>query len=351
MSSTLVRLRLLCALLLGLGGCAALPQAATAFSKAIWGPVGDFSVYQQLGVSIYETDLNWAAAAPRRPQNPTDPNDPAYHWPSDVDQAVAQASRYHIRVMLQLIATPSWANGGRAWNRVPFHPADFAAFAQAAARRYPGVRLWMVWGEASRIPNFSPEYHADPNETQLTPRQRIAPHNYARLLDAAYGALKRASRANLVIGGATYETGDIDTQQWVENLKLPNGRAPRMDLYGHNPFGTDAPSFSAPPSPAGEVQFSDLPRLAGWIDRYLHRPLPLFLSEWDVPTCPDAELNFYVDPLTAARWVQDALRLSRGWHRVYALGWVHLYDEVSTTCGGLLTTAGIKKPTFLAFAQ
>ena len=45
-------------------------------------------------------------------EHATDPADPAYVWPADVTYAIQQAAQYHMRVMLQAIATPSWANGG-----------------------------------------------------------------------------------------------------------------------------------------------------------------------------------------------------------------------------------------------
>ena len=77
----------------------------------------------------------------------------------------------------------------------------------------------------------------------------------------------------------------------------------------------------------------------------------MFLSEWTVPTAPDHEFNFYVDMPVAVKWIRDALRLSRGWNRIYALGWVHVYDDTPTTSGGLLTAAGKPKPTFYAFAH
>jgi hypothetical protein len=332
------------------------PSPAGAFTKAIWGGVyrngvNQFPLYRQLGAGIYEAVLNWTAVAPTRPRRATNPRDPAYRWPAMIQQAVTQAGRFHMRVMLMLIGTPPWANGNRAWNWVPKRPADFADFATAAAREYPSVHLWMIWGEPSRSPNFQPLYPAAPDVTRLSPRQQIAPHNYARLLDGAYGSLKRVSRKNVVIGGATYTSGDIDTQQWVENLRLPNGRPPRMDMYAHNPFTTTDPSFNAAPTPHGYVAFNDLPRLAQWVDRYLHRGLPLFLSEWTVPTCPDQEFSFYVDPLVAARWVTDALRLSRHWQRIYALGWAHPYDIPGATCGGLMTDTGQRKPLFQAFAR
>ncbi len=333
----------------------ALPSSAQAFSKAIWGPVyrngvNQFPIYRQLGVKIYEAELNWADVAVRRPRRAADPRDPAYRWPTAIAQAITQARRFHISVLLELIGAPPWANGGRPFNWVPRRPADFAAFATAAAARYPSVHLWMVWGEPSRRPNFEPLYPASPG-TPLNHRQQIAPHNYARLLDAAYGALKARDRRNLVIGGCTYTTGDIDTQQWIENLRLPNGRRPRMDMYAHNPFSFEAPNFSDPPSPSGVVQFSDLKRLGGWIDRYLRRGMPIFISEFTIPTQTDLEFNFHVDPTVAAGWIRDALRLSRQWKRVYGLGWINLYDAPPETFGGLMMADGARKPLFAAFAS
>lgn len=335
-------------------GLGVAPVPAEASFKAIWGPtvrdgVDQFPIYRELGVSIYEADLSWNAVAQRQPHHPTSPRDPAYAWPADLAQSIADAKRNHIRVMLQIIGTPSWANGGRDWNWAPTSSRSFAAFATAAARKYPGVHLWMIWGEPSRAPNFQPLTKASPG-TRLDAAQRRAPHTYARMLDASYGALKAVSGKNRVIGGGTYTTGDIDTQQWIQNLRLPNGKPPRMDMYAHNPFSFRKPDFSNPPSPSGMIDFSDLPRLAKLVDRYLHRGLPLFLSEWTVPTGRDQEFNFYVDPPVAADWVRAALQLMRDWHRIYALGWIHVYDD-PTSSGGLLTVDGVRKPTFAAFAN
>jgi hypothetical protein len=330
------------------------PSAASAFSKAIWGEVyrdgvNQFPIYKQLGVSIYEASLNWNVIAPTRPADSTNPSDPAYQWPPAIQQAVDQARRFHMRVLLQLVSSPRWANGGHSLDWVP-NFRDFANFAIAASRKYPSVHLWMIWGEPTRAGVFSPLYPAKPN-TRLNRKQQIAPHNYARLDDAAYGALKRVSRRNLVIGGSTYTTGAIDTEQWIDNLKLPNGRPPRMDMYSQNPFTFSAPSLSGQPSPDGTVQFQDLPRLAGWVDHHLRRGMPLFFSEWTIPTCPDQEFNAYVDPPVAAHWVSTALRLLRHWKRAYGLGWIHVYDSLPQSCGGLFTSSGVKKPLFNAFAR
>jgi hypothetical protein len=340
------------------GACTALGGARAASLKAIWGPgvvngVSRFPVYRDLGTRVYEDKLSWSAVAPTRPRHATDPRDPAYIWPTEVAAALAEAQRYHIQVALEIIGAPPWANGGKPWNWAPHNPQDYANFAIAASRRYPSVHLWMIWGEPSRSHNFEPLDPVKPFATKLNIHQRSAPHRYARMLDAAYGALKSVSRSNLVIGGMTYTTGDISTQQWIENLRLPNGKPPRFDMYGHNPFSYRAPNLSNAPSQDQQVDFSDLGRLTKLVDRYLGRPgnpdPKLFISEWTVPTAIDLEFNFYVEPLLQAQWITDGLRVASKLPSVYAVGWIHLYDEPSTSYGGLLQTDGAKKPGYVAW--
>jgi hypothetical protein len=324
-------------------------QAASV--KAMWGPSlhngkSLFPTYRELGVRIYEEDLDWFQVAAHRPHNPGNPNDPAYVWPAGLTQAVAEAKRYHMQVALQIIGAPPWANGGKPWNWAPSNPQDYANFAIAASKRYPSVHLWMIWGEPSRSHNFEPLDPVKPF-AKLNAHQRSAPHRYARILDAAYGALKSVSRSNLVIGGMTFTSGDISTQQWIENLRLPDGKPPRLDLYGHNPFSYRDPKLSNPPEPGQQVDFSDLGRLSRLVDHYLGRPgyshPKLFISEWTIPTSVEVEFDFWVDPLLQAQWITDGLRLAHDLG-VYAVGWIHLYDEPPVSYGGLLQADGTAKP-------
>ena len=329
-------------------------------AKAIWGPVSiggrsEFPVYNGLGVGIFEMDLNWAAAAPTPPRNAIDPRDPAYQWPAQISYALQQASRYHMRVMLQVIATPAWANGGRAWNYPPTHVGALAQFLTAASHRYPSVHLWMIWGEPDRRANFALVRRVPSRVRTLTPAEARAPHVYAQMLDASYAALKHVSARNLVIGGDTYTWGNIPVRLWIQNLRLPNGRPPRMDLYGHNPFSYRDPNLANPPSPYGAFDFSDLARLSRLVNSNLAtrgHPIKLFLSEWTIPTSPlDDEFNFYVTPAVQARWIRDAWRIVRSSSFIYALGWVHLQDDPPGhgSSGGLLTYRGQPKPGYYAF--
>ena len=363
----LMRRRVLVALLASVL-CAplALPQAAQAApsrKKAIWGPalrdgVNQFPIYRDLGVGIYQQTLNWGEIAPTRPANPRDPADPAYRWPSDADFAVAEAPRHGIRVSMLVMYTPGWANGGRSPAWIPDDSGDYADFLEAAAKRYPGVRLWMIWSEPSKAGNFQP---LTPDEGRpLKGSGTRGPRLYARLLDRAYGRLKALNRANLVIGGNTYTAGDVRPLHFIRAMRLPNGRAPRMDLYGHNPFSLRRPNLRGKPQGSGFADFADLDTLAGWLDRHKvgrGRRLKLFLSEYTLPTDhPNYEFNFYFSHRTQARWLGEALRSARRYKRIYTLGYLSLYDQAPNAKGdeirwGLLDHRGGRKPSYEAYKR
>lgn len=357
------------ALALCCAGAASAPAAAQArFSpkKAIWGPVrvdgvSQFPIYHRLGAGIFLYRINWNAIAPTRPEHPADPGDPAYLWPAELRDALRQARRYGMRVAVAIDGAPAWASGHSDPVWAPKRPRDYATFAAAASRRYPRVHLWQIWQEPTQTANFQPLVD-ERRDHPLTRRMRRGPHVYARMLDASYAALKRVSRRNLVIGGNTFVTGDVSPRNWIRNLRLPNGRPPRMDLYGHNPFSSRRPTLGRPPLGHGFADFSDLPILARWVDRSLARPrhkrhLRIFISELMWPTDhPNFEFNFYVTRATAASWLSDALRIARRWRRIYALGWTALYDDPPRPDGlevarGLLTLDGKKKPAYRAYRR
>jgi hypothetical protein len=333
--------------------------------KSIWGPVSvngvsQFPIYSDLGVGIYQYSVSWRRSAPIRPQRPSDPADPAYRWDSELDQAIAAARRHGIRVSVLLNGAPAWANGGRAANWAPRRPADMADFAVAAARRYPRVRHWMIWGEPSKASRFQPLVKATSHK--LNRRQRRGPRLYARMLDACYRALKREDGHNLVIGGNTWTGGEVVPLNFIRAMRLPNGRRPRMDLYGHNPFTLREPNLAQDPVAYGTADFSDLDTLAGWLDRLGYRdrrgqPLRLFLSELSLPTDhPNHEFNFWVPHRTQALWLRRALRITRKWRRIYTLGYLGLYDDPPRADGlevnrGLIDRSGHRKPAYRAYKE
>jgi hypothetical protein len=351
------------ALALLLAGSVATADARRSPKKAIWGPVeiggvlSQFPIYQGLGTRIFQMTLRWDQVALRRPAHPTNRHDQAYRWPPEVDFAVGEAHDAGIKVALTVFGTPAWANGGKPVRFAPSKVSDLSAFLKAAAARYPTVHLWRIWDEPNRIENFGPMVPEVPGQ-RFGPAQRAAPHRYARMLDAAYVTLKRASKANLVIGGNTTTLGSISPLHWIRSLRLPNGKHARLDLYGHDPFSTRPPTLSQREIGQGNADFADLDTLTTWLDKYLKGSKPrlkIFISRYSVPSdhAPRGQ-TFSVDRETQARWLAEALRISEAWPRIYAFGWSDLYDEPPTAArdelnAGLLDWTGNQKPAYFAY--
>jgi len=129
-------------LVLALVAAAPAAAGATSLEKGFWGPVrvdgvSQFPIYEDLGVTIFQTTISWADAAPTPPEDGRDPRDAAYRWPAEVDDAIGEARRHGMQVLIMLINAPAWANGGRSHEYAPDRPGDFADFARAASSATP----------------------------------------------------------------------------------------------------------------------------------------------------------------------------------------------------------------------
>ncbi|MBJ7472160.1 MAG: hypothetical protein JHD16_12715, partial [Solirubrobacteraceae bacterium] len=249
---------------------------------------------------------------------------------------------------------------------------DYAKFVEALARRYPSIRHFMVWGEPIRNANYDlaatgdPRVLAKPGEKagsvlpRTTPLLRRQVSAYARLVDATYARLKRLNRANLIIGGNTTSVGDIDPFNWVKWMRLPDGKPPRMDLFGHNPFTTRGPDLRKTQIQRGSADFSDLDEYRPWIKRWQQRKgrntkLNLFISEFTAPTdVTSFEFSFHVTRSLQAKWLQAAWKISKA-ERYYGLGWIGLYDiardDGAESRTGLIDGQGVKKPAYGAYKR
>jgi hypothetical protein len=334
--------------LLAAGSAAARPPVP----KMIWGPVAlpsgksAFPTYHRLGVNVFQIDLTWAEVAPWRPLDPTNPSDPAYRWPAELDTAVAQAARYGMKVCLLVQASPGWANGGRSSSWAPTNPQDYGNFLIAASRRYPSVRNWMIWGEPNRDGNFQP----------MPANSRVGPRRYALVLNAAYQALKSVSRANIVIGGYTWTFGLVPPSYFIDWMRLPNGKPPPLDYYGHNPFSTRYPQPGQKPYYPGLRDIDDIGTLEQQLVSTYHRQVKLWLSEFTV----SADRNnrafaFHVSATAQGRWITAAFKLVNSVNFVAGLGWYDLADEPLSVPGrltnGLMTWNYRAKPSFYAYQK
>jgi len=318
--------------------------------KMIWGTVdltngrSAFPIYHQLGVDVFQIELNWAHTAPTRPDRATDPKDPAYDWSAELGQALHAAAHYHIRVCILVLGTPAWANGGLDDSWAPSNPKDFGNFLTAAARRYRSVHYWMVWGEPNRNANFQP----------MPPNSSVGPRRYALLLNAGYHALKRVSRANVVIGGNTSSYGTVQPADFARWMRLPNGRPPPLDYYGLNPYSARFPKPHQRVCCKGGRDIDDLPAFESEVAHAYHHRVPLWLSEFSISSDENNRaFAFHVSRAAQARWVTAAFRLVNSLDYVAGLGWFNLVDDPPSVPGhlttGLMTWDLKRKPAFYAF--
>jgi hypothetical protein len=314
-----------------------------------------FSQLHRLGVRVWSSGISWAKIARRRPKRPRSASDPAYHWPASLARLLDEARAKGIEPVVYVNGFPSWSNGGRddAW--APRDPQDYADFMAAAVRKYPQVRRWIVFSEPSNYVNFRP---------QGDNGQR-APRLYARMLDASYVAMHAARRNVVVIGGNVHPAGFNDDtttapDTFLQNMVLPNGRRPRLDLFGINPY-TERPLNMALPHLPHRVDFDDLDWLLRQLDLdYPGRRLQLFVDEFGWNTEHSAGGWLYVVSRgKQAAWLPQAFRIAANLRRVNTMCWFQLYDSPPQRRGdhwwnwtsGLRTFGGVRKPSWAAFAR
>ena len=333
---------------------AALPATASADIKSMWGPnelpdgSSAFPVYKYLGVEMMQRQIVWGRVADIKPAHPRDPNDPAYKWNGDVDKAVTAARRNGMRMALMIKDTPNWAKGGKPGSYAPDRDRDYTDFLIAVAKRYPRVRHWMIWGEPSRSFNWMP----------LPPASPVGPRRYATLLDRSYGTLKKLNRRNKVIGGMTFTTGDVMPTDWLKWMRLPNGKPPRLDWYGHNAFSARFPDLKQRPYYPKLRDFSDLDTLHRQVKRvYRKRKIKpkIWVSEFGVSSDhANRAFGFFVSRDEQARWLEAAYRIAHRTPWIAGIGWYTLLDEpdpVNGITNGLLAADGTPKPAFAAYRR
>ena len=328
-------------------------------------PTFTFGTLKQLRVQIVRINLNWNLVAPRRPLHAQDPADPAYEW-RIYDRAVRYASQNGMRVMLTILWTPRWANGGRARNVPPTNFNDLRNFAYAAATRYsgkyipntddfdelylPAVRHWLAWNE----PN-------NPNWLQQTSGGRfVSPRSYARICTAVWQGVHFTNFAGeRVACGATGPRGNNAARSGRPSLaplsfmRLARASGLRsLDAYAHHPY-YGKPSETPATRPRGNaIQLGNINTLITLVNKLWGRKR-IWITEYGWQTRPPDRL-FGVSFAKQAAYVRQSFAIARANPRVDALVWFMLRDDTNLQIGwqsGLLTASGQRKPAFSTFAR
>jgi hypothetical protein len=293
---------------------------------------------QAIGVGIVRYSLVWNEIAATQPAAATDPNDAAYAW-SGPDEVLQELHRQGIAVLLDIVGTPSWANGGKGSSYAPTSGSSIAAFATAAAARYPWVRKWTIWNE--------------PNQRRwLIP---TSPRIYVtKLLNPAYTALHKAIARVQVGGGVTAPRGGVGGVSPIAWLRGMHAAHARLDAYAHNPYPLDPKRES--PSAGGcsastclTLTMATLPRLLNEVHRTFGNAR-VWLTEYGYQTNPpDPALG--VPPARQAQYVAEAALRAYLAPRVDML--IHfLYRDEPTVArfqSGLVYLNDRPKPALAAF--
>jgi hypothetical protein len=289
-----------------------------------------------LGVRVVRFSLRWDQIARARPVTPTDPTDPAYDW-SATDPVLDGLHQHGIEVVLQLVGTPSWANGGKPANYAPSSSATFGAFASAAATQYPWVRRWLIWNE--------------PNQVRWL-RPTTAPVYTTKLLNPAYVAIHSAIRGAQVAGGGTAPRGSTGGVSPIAFVVAMHAAHARLDVYAHNPYPLD-PKRETPLtggcSHCTTVTMATLGRLVTLVGRDFPRAR-IWLTEYGYQSNPPDRL-LGVSPALQARYLGEGAYAAYRAPKVDLLLQFLYRDEpnLARFQSGLVSLANRVKPAYAAF--
>jgi polysaccharide biosynthesis protein PslG len=216
-----------------------------------------------LGVHVVRRDFLWQDLEPSRG---------AFDFAAE-DAAVDDSGARGFTTIGILAYDTTWAapDGDTA---SPPPPADYAAFVEATARHFAGrVDVWEIWNE----PNVGYRF--------WKPREDGA--EYARLLAAAYPAVKRGNpNATVVLGGLFYHYEGIvtDAVTFLEDAFTADPELGRwFDVLGLHPY-PHYPPQAAPESADGREQPVGLmlARIRALLT-YYGTPQPIYVTEYGWP--------------------------------------------------------------------
>lgn len=180
-----------------------------------------------------------------------------YDW-QDIDDAIALAKKYNLKVLMQISGAPEWSTGAdklsvaeknalnarKIWVAsfapLPQYDDDFSSFVNALVKRYSreGVIDYEFWNEPG-----NPEFWHD---TIQNPKPN--PERYTQLLKKVYKAAHNAHNdVNVMAGGMTVGvsnnlTGYIGPMEFLERMYKAGAKG-YFDGLSHHPYGIYARAF------------------------------------------------------------------------------------------------------------
>jgi hypothetical protein len=324
-------------------------------------PEYGFGLLSELRPQVLRLNLNWHEVAPVRPADPANPMDPAYIW-GIYDQAIVRANAIGAEVLLHVIGTPAWANGGKEWRYAPTNMADLRLFTLAATRRYsgrpladgrvlPAVWRWAAWNEPNLSTFLKPTWARVSG--RLVP---VAARTYARICNtvwkAVHDAAREAVRPVQVACGVTSPYGkggtSISPIRFIRELKRAKAR---FDVYAHHPYSRNnvTSPTTIPRGRANQVSLGNIKDLFAELTRLYGKRKKLWITEYGYQTNPPDPAG--VSLARQAQWMRLAHTIARRHPRIELFLWFLVQDEADVTKWqtGLVDSAGVRKPAFFTF--
>jgi Glycosyl hydrolase catalytic core len=330
--------------------------------------VDSFPLLQSLHVQVVRMTLTWGGpggVANKQPAHPADPSDPAYDW-TRYDQAVERANDAGIEVLLTIVGTPAWANGGQSPRQPPTAAGSLRAFAYAAAQRYSGtfldtssgivlprVSLWLAWNEPNNPVFLQPQF------TRVNGRwEMAAAAAYARICNAVYSGVHATGGPEQVACGATAPRGNnspstsrasISPLAFLRAAKQAGLRT--FDAWADHPYYGNPSDTPTTTNLGSAIELGNIDKLVSVVTG-LYGTKPIWITEYGYQTNPP-DTFFGVSWAKQADYLREAYDVAKSNPRIQLFTWFLLRDSTSPNGwqSGLETAAGKKKPSFVAFAD
>lgn len=340
----------------GTGAVAALQDDVLATATVDQVPTR-LALVKQTKAKVARFDILWRTVAPNPPANPTNPADPAYDW-SRVDAVITGLAAAKITPIVSVYDTPDWAVGGpniphprTFYNPNAPRPAAFGQFMKAVTARFSGkftpagattplprVRHWEIWNE----PNLKGFFG-------INGRSNLG--RYKQLVKAAYPQIKASNRNTIVIAGvggpsSSSKKGNVAARIWLNGLV--NDRSVKFDAYSQHIYPSQGPLFTSKAYAKAFPTWASLPDILATLDRK-KKGMKLYITEAGYTTAATQFRTVKVSPQQQQKFMRQIFNLPAVKSpRVAAVVWFNLQDNLNWP-GGLITDAGVRKPSFATF--
>ena len=252
-----------------------------------------------------------------------------------------------MEVLLTIVGTPAWANGGQGPQRPPSSATTLRQFAYAAARRYSGTFLDTASGRI--LPRVGHVARLERAEQPRLPAAAVRARGrqvadggaaaYAQICNAVYGGVHAAGGPERVACGATAPRGHNDATgprpsispltflQAAKRMGLRN-----FDAWAHHPYyGSPWETPATRNVGSRAIGLGDIDTLISQVTSLYGRK-PLWITEYGYQTKPPDDI-FGVSWTKQAQYLRQAYEIARANPRIDLFTWFLLKDSPDPTAG------------------